>query len=335
METKEIIRIEGLKKIYNGHAVLDIDNYTFRHGIIYGLVGPNGSGKSTLLSIISLLLSPTSGRIYYNGRDSSQLDPSHVRRDITLVHQEPVMFRSTVKKNVGMGLLYRRHTKRDIKKEVKRALEMVGLTRFEGRNARTLSGGEKKRAAIARGLALSPKVLILDEPTANVDGKNVTKIEEIIKSINEIEKTTIIFSTHNIDQAYRISDEILTLMDGRPQTQSIKNFFSGTQITIDGEPSFDTGKLSIKLSDYYDDVNYISIDPKDIIISMEEISSSARNQFQGEIIEIIKDGEIIGVTISTGEDFRVDITRRSFEEMGLNIGKIVYIAFKASAVVTY
>ena len=333
MET--IIEIEKTKKVYDGKTVLDIDSFKFKKGVVYALVGPNGSGKSTLLSIISLIIPPTSGRISFNGTDVASIDAYTLRRQVTMVHQEPVMFRTTVKKNVSMGLIYRGVPKRDVAMAVRKALTVVGMEDFEGRGARTLSGGETRRVAIARGMAFSPEVLLLDEPTAGVDNINAEKIEGLITRINRELKTTIIFTTHNLKQAYRLSDEVMTLMNGRLETTTLNNLFSGRPERVNSEPVFNTGKIVIKLPEYHEEIRHVSIAPEDIIISNESITTSARNRFFGEIIEIVKDSEKIGLTISVGEDFRVRITKRSFDEMGLNIGKKVYIAFKSSAVVIY
>jgi tungstate transport system ATP-binding protein len=335
IDPDNIIEIDHLQQAYDGTVVLDIDAYSFKRGRVYALVGPNGSGKSTLLMILSLLAPFTSGRVTLDGIDISQADPHEIRKRVTLVHQEPVMFHASVKKNAAMGLIYRDMPKSEMSKRISEALGAVGMSGLEHRNARTLSGGEKKRTAIARALAVSPDILLFDEPTANVDATNSAKIEEIIRTINDQKKTTIIFSTHNLNQAYRLSDEVLTLMYGRPQEKSLSNIFSGRPELLDKEPVFNTGRILIRLPDLNPRIHQISIDPSDIIISKNAAMTSARNLFQGQIVELVKNAHLIGVTVRAEEDFRVTITERSFKEMGLSIGEDVYIAFKATAVTTY
>jgi tungstate transport system ATP-binding protein len=335
MSTDYAIQITGLTKVYSTGTVLDIDERSFIRGKIYGLVGPNGSGKSTLLSILAHLTPSTAGTILLSGIDTSDLPAPETRRRITLVHQEPVMFHTSVRKNVAMGLIYHDVPKQERDLRVADALRSVGMEQFAKRSARTLSGGEKKRVAVARALAISPDILLLDEPTANVDGTNAGRIEQIIRRINETAGMTIIFSTHNLNQAYRLSHEVVTLMYGKTQGTSLMNIFSGSAQKENGEPVFHTGRAQIKLPVFDGEVRQISVDPNDIIISKEPISSSARNRFPGQIIEMIKDGDRVTVTVRADEDFRVTVTERSAREMGLFIGEDVSIAFKASSITMY
>ncbi|MBN2223942.1 MAG: ABC transporter ATP-binding protein [Deltaproteobacteria bacterium] len=335
MNTDYAIQITGLTKVYNTGTVLNVGERSFIRGKIYGLVGPNGSGKSTLLSILAHLTPPTAGTILLSGTDTTLLPSPETRRRITLVHQEPVMFHTSVKKNVAMGLIYHDVPKQERKLRVLEALRAVGMEGFATRNARTLSGGEKKRVAVARALAISPDILLLDEPTANVDGTNAGRIEQIIRRINETAGMTIIFSTHNLNQAYRLSHEVVTLMYGKTQGTSLMNIFSGVAEKENGEPVFYTGRARIKLPVFEKDVQQISVNPNDIIISKEPVSSSARNCFSGQIIEMMKDGDRVTVTVRTDEDFRITVTDRSVREMGLFIGEEVSIAFKASSITMY
>ena len=164
---------------------------------------------------------------------------------------------------------------------------------------------------------------------------NAGRIEQIIRHINESAGMTIIFSTHNLNQAYRLSHEVVTLMYGKAQGTSLVNIFSGVVQKEDGEPVFDTGRARIRLPVFDGDVRQISVDPNDIIISRQPVSSSARNHFSGPIIEMIRDGRAVTVTVRSEEDFRVTVTERSVREMGLFIGEDVSITFKASSVAMY
>jgi tungstate transport system ATP-binding protein len=132
-----------------------------------------------------------------------------------MVLQNPFLLSSTVEKNVAYGLRIRGLSKREQKQKVVECLDLVGLTGFEKRRAHELSGGEAQRVAIARGIAVTPKVLFLDEPTANVDKTHIDVLENIIKELNRRYKTTIIFTTHDLNQAYRLASEIVVLSEGK------------------------------------------------------------------------------------------------------------------------
>ncbi|MFH1624490.1 MAG: phosphate ABC transporter ATP-binding protein [Pseudomonadota bacterium] len=219
--------VKELTKLYNGKKVLDIPHLVIKKGMIYGVMGPNGSGKTTLLSILSLLIRPTSGRIYFEGLelDGSKTDELTVRRQMTMVLQNPFLLTTTVEKNVAYGLKIRGMHKKDRRQRVKECLDLVGLPGFEKRKAGELSGGEAQRVAIARGIAVNPKVLLLDEPTANVDKTNREVLEDIMNELNHRYKTTIVFTTHDSNQAYRLADEIIVLSDGRVQGTQSKDEF--------------------------------------------------------------------------------------------------------------
>ena len=214
---KQLFTIEGLTKRYNGKTILDIPYLVIKKGLIYGVMGPNGSGKTTLLSILSLLDRSTSGRICFDGVEINGRgnDDSTLRRQMAMVLQNPFLLSSTVYKNVAYGLKIRRWKKKKQKQKIEECLDMVGLVGFERRKVHELSGGEAQRVAIARGIAVSPKVLFLDEPTANIDKSNMETLEKIIQELNDKYKTTIIFTTHDLRQAYQLADEIILLSEGK------------------------------------------------------------------------------------------------------------------------
>jgi len=207
---KLIFKVRNLKKVYNNKIVLDVDNLNFQEGKIYAIVGPNGSGKTTLLNILNLLEKPDEGQIFFYEQeitDKSNSDTLEIRRKITLVNQDPFLFNSTVYDNIAYGLKIRSIPSKVQKSRIKSALNIVGLSGFKDRKANQLSGGEAQRVVIARALVIEPEVLFLDEPTANVDQKHIDVVERIIKKIRKEIKTTVIFTTHDLSQAYRLADD--------------------------------------------------------------------------------------------------------------------------------
>jgi len=213
-----ILKIEHLYKKYSNKYVLEDINLEVQKGELFTIIGPNGAGKTTLLRLIDLLDSPTSGRIIFDGIDTtkcSEAEKIHLRRRMSFVFQKPVLFNTTVFENVAYGLKIRGVDKSTIKKKVMEILELVGLDGLWNKQAIKLSGGEAQRVALARALVVEPKVLLLDEPTANLDPRNTSIIEKIILNVNKKRKTTIVMATHNMFQAKRIAHRIAFLFYGK------------------------------------------------------------------------------------------------------------------------
>lgn len=207
-------RLEQLTKSYAGRRVLTVDGLTIRRREMLAIVGPSGSGKSTLLRLLNFLEAPTSGVIHFAGQqiDASQEAPLALRRRITTVAQRPVLLSRSVLANVQFGLQLR--GQRGGEERARRALNRVGLDKLHRQHARTLSGGEAQRVALARAMVIGPEVLLLDEPTANLDPYNVGVIEETVRTLNEQEGMTVVLVTHNIFQARRLAHRVALMLDG-------------------------------------------------------------------------------------------------------------------------
>jgi tungstate transport system ATP-binding protein len=207
--------LRNLTKVYSGRCVLHVDQLDVHPGEVLALVGPSGAGKSTLLRLLNFLEPPSSGAIQFLGCrvDAQRSVPLHLARRVTTVFQRPILLRRRVRANVAYGLRLR--GKRDGDGLIEAALEQVGLTELARRRARTLSGGEAQRVALARAMVLRPDVLLLDEPTANLDPYNVGLIEGIISRLNQEQSTTVVLVTHNVFQARRLAHRVALLLDGR------------------------------------------------------------------------------------------------------------------------
>jgi tungstate transport system ATP-binding protein len=212
--SEPLYQIRDVEQWYNGRCVLTIENLTIHPGEIIGVVGPSGAGKSTLLRLLNFLEPPTQGEIAFRGRPfrAGQEMPLPLRRRVTTVFQRPFLLNRSVAANVGYGLSLRGN--RNEKARVADALAQVGLDGSTDQQARTLSGGEAQRVALARAIVIDPEVLLLDEPTANLDPYNVNLIETIIRRRNETAGTTLVLVTHNVFQARRLAQRVIFLLNG-------------------------------------------------------------------------------------------------------------------------
>ncbi len=324
--------INNLTKAYNGKKVLDIPHLAIKKGSILGVMGPNGGGKTTFLSIISLLLPPTSGKVYFEGADTGNADQSSLRQRMTLILQNPLLFNTTVEKNIAYGLKLRGIDRKNREKKIEESLNLVGLNGFGKRRAREISGGEIQRVAIARAIALNPDALLLDEPTANIDRGSVNVLERILKDLNQSFGTTIILTSHDINYAYRLCDEVIHLFEERVTKSPIENLFRGSIKKEKDLFLFDTGRIKVSVLPERIESTFISIPPEDIIISLSPISTSACNSFSGNITQLADTGDAVTLEVDAGERLRVKVTKKSFREMGLTIGSSVYLNFKSSSV---
>lgn len=212
-----LYEIKQLTRVHKGRTILDIPALAIPSGKIISLVGPNGAGKTTLLHLLAFLDVPSNGIITFRSSPvrfvEKALQP--LRQRVVLVDQYPILFTGTVRKNLDFGLKVRKIEKKKRGHLIEEALEMVGMQGFIDAEAHKLSGGETKRVALARALVIKPDVLLCDEPTANVDAENQEIIQSILERANKREKISILFATHLLSQAERLSDQTLALKDGR------------------------------------------------------------------------------------------------------------------------
>jgi tungstate transport system ATP-binding protein len=217
--------LSDVVKVYRQREVLHIQELEVRRSEILCIIGPSGAGKSTLLRLLNFLDPPTSGEIAFNGRLVNGAIPLEIKRQVTTVFQRPILFRATTHQNVVYGLRIR--GERDGDERARRAIDQVGLGEFAQAPARKLSGGEAQRVALARALVIEPDVLLLDEPTANLDPYNIGLIERIITALNREQGTTIVLVTHNVFQARRLGHRVALLLEGQVvETADVEQFFN-------------------------------------------------------------------------------------------------------------
>lgn len=335
-----ILRIENLTKRYENGFSLEISHLEFQTGKIYSLVGPNGAGKTTLLNIINLLEEPTSGELFYLGHysNNSTMVRRQIHQKMTMVMENPFMFHTSVQKNITYGLKIRAVDKKMWDPLVKEVLGLVGLEGFEKRNAYELSRGETQRVAIARALIVKPEILLLDEPFTNIDKQHINLMEDLIKTIRSRDMTTIILTTHDHLQAYKLSDSVISFVNGKIVNGSLENLFKGRIEKInDTTWVLISTLLRIAVVTKMTGNVHISIPPQDIILSYNQFESSARNSFKGMIKKIHLEDQTVRVSVDiTSEiEFIALITKQSLEKMNLTVGSYIYLTFKSTSVLVF
>ncbi len=196
-------------------------------------MGPNGSGKTTLLRLAALLETPDDGTVVFSEGDLPIAPGTALMRRMTLVSQTPVLFNTTVFKNMAYGLQLRGCEEGEVKHRVLDALELVGMGNFAGARAASLSGGEAQRVAIARAYALRPELLLLDEPSSNLDPDGGAVFEEILRKMNTEQGTTVVIVTHNLFQARRLAHAAFLMYGGKVvEGGDAAGFFSHPQSAV-------------------------------------------------------------------------------------------------------
>jgi tungstate transport system ATP-binding protein len=221
-----IYQLEQVTRRYGERVVLDVARLEVRRGEVLAIVGPSGAGKSTLLRLLNFLEAPTSGAIRFEGQSLARPDLAAIeqRRQVTTVFQRPVLLSTTVLNNVAYGLRVRRAAR--ARQRAAAVLSELGLAHLANAPARQLSGGEQQRVALARALVIEPRVLLLDEPTANLDPHNVQQIEQAIAEAHHRRAMTVVLVTHNLFQARRLASRVALLLDGRiVEAAEVAQFF--------------------------------------------------------------------------------------------------------------
>ncbi|NBI05970.1 ATP-binding cassette domain-containing protein [Senegalia massiliensis] len=204
------IFLKDIRKYYKERKILNIDKLTIEKKKITGIIGPNGAGKSTLINIIAGLDNNFLGQVEYNGK---KLD-NYLYKNITLVNQKPYLFKRSVYDNIAYPLKIRGFNKVDIKNKVEDMIRKFEIDDLKDKRAHKLSGGESQKVSLARALVFNPKLLLLDEPTSNIDPDSIKIMEREIMNFNKSSNSTVIIITHNMSQAKRMCNKLVYLSKG-------------------------------------------------------------------------------------------------------------------------
>ena len=208
------------------HRIVNDFSFDLHKGEILVIVGPSGAGKTTLLRILQRLDEPTSGTLFFQGKKFTDIHPTHLRRKIGYVFQEPALFDGDVESNLRIHEKLGFRKSPFDRKTLESTLYSVGIDRsFLSRDVEKLSTGERKRVAMARALLARPELLLLDEPTANLDPSSALKLLDTLRRLND-DGLSILAVLHQVEYARRIADRAILMIKGRAkETAPAKDFF--------------------------------------------------------------------------------------------------------------
>lgn len=328
-----IIELRHISKVYsdNGFKAVDDFNLEVKRGEFVTFLGPSGCGKTTTLRMIAGFEMPTSGEILLNGEDISQLPAN--KRPINTVFQRYALFpHMNIYDNIAFGLKLKKLPKEEIRKKVKRVLDIVDLEGFENRKISTLSGGQQQRIAIARALVNEPEILMLDEPLGALDLKMRQEMQIELKHMHDKLGITFIYVTHDQEEALTMSDKIVVLSEGRiqqigtpediynePQNAFVADFIGESNIF----KGIMTGHMKVRFCGGefigMDDVPEgtlvdVVVRPEDVIITKPEDGI-----IEGEVVSVIFKGMHYEVTVESGKYEMVIRTTKCYS-VGERIG---------------
>ena len=323
-------QLNNISFAYDKSPVLTIDQLTIPANKITALIGPNGCGKSTLLNLLAFLQSCQQGQMHFFTQPVSQQNAASLIKRIAFLPQKPYMLRGSVFDNLVKPLQFH-HLKDNQQAKIQSALEQLDITHLSQQQANTLSGGEQQKVALARAIITDPDVLLMDEPFSYLDYSSEQLLEAFIDRYVKQHHKTLIFSTHNRLQGLAISDNVISLVEGKIVNTPLINLFRGCS---KGQ-IFDTGKIKILLPDYSQTYKHVSIDPNEIVLSRTALVSSMRNQYQGRVIAIANEKGKIRVSVLAGELFQVIITPASLKELDISLGNSLWVNFKSNSILMF
>jgi tungstate transport system ATP-binding protein len=320
---------------FDDQTILEIDSLELDMGGIYGLLGPNGAGKTTLLNILGILTPPASGNVKVFGETVVYKEAilQSYRKQIVLVSQNPILFTTTVFKNMEFGLKLRQFSQNQRNKIIEESLDLVGMRHMMHARAHKLSGGETQRVAIARALALSPKVLLCDEPTASVDLEHQSVVIDLLRQVNLEKKMTVVFTTHDRIQATNLAHQIIFLDHGKISPAPYENLFTVTVADHSDDQSQCNiyKRVDLLMHQTPSGDAKIIIDPAKIGINQTTIPTPG-NVLVGKVIQINEEFEMVRLFVDSTIRLNVLIPKEHYQREGILVGAQVKLFISPEAI---
>ncbi len=328
---KYAYQLRDIQYAYGKTIALTLPVLNIKAKTTTALVGANGCGKSTLLNLLAFLTTQQVGQIQCFSEMATKSRIFGLRQRISLLPQKPYMLRGSVYNNLDLTLKFHGVRQSERLGLIRSTLDKLQITGLINQQAKTLSGGELQKVALARAIITQPDILLMDEPFSYLDSQSDKTLEGFISSYVNMYNKTLIFSTHNRLQGIAIADNVISLVKGQTVKTPLINVFHG----VCEQQLFNTGALQVLLADNDKKYQHISIDPHEIVLSITAIQSSMRNQFYGKVLGITDEGTKIRITVSAGEVFQVLITRQALKDLKVSLGDKLWINFKSNAIVAF
>ena len=356
MTSLPVVALRGVQVARAGRVILEIPDLAVDAGQVLAVIGPNGAGKSTLLRVMGLLEAATAGSVSFQGERVSLATGLAVRRRIASVFQEPLLADTTVEANVALGLRFRGVEDARAQPRVDAWLARLGIGHLASRQARTLSGGEAQRTALARALVLEPELLLLDEPFSALDQPTREALLDDFARILRQERTTTVLVTHDRAEAMTLGDRVGVLMGGRlvqldeaalvfraPASEDVARFV-GVETILDGRvlewsqdlALVDVSGQTVEVAQRAEPGERVRlcVRPEDVTIfpgAPKPGGTREFNRLAGKVQRLVPSGPHVRVIIDCGFPLVALVTHRSVDELGFAAGSPVTAHFKATA----
>ena len=354
-----VVSLDGVRVMRGAKTVLDVPALAVEAGEVLGIMGPNGAGKSTLLRVLGLLESPGAGSVRFRGEPVTVATGLPVRRRMASVFQDPLLADGTVFDNVALGLRFRGVERDDVGPRVTRWLARFGIADLAARRARTLSGGEAQRAALARALVVDPELLLLDEPFSALDQPTRDALLRDLRGILSAERVTTVLVTHHRGEALALGDRLAVLIDGAilqvgaaaqvfraPVSAEVARFV-GLETVVEGVAvgsggacsavQVDTHRIEVAETTEVGERVLVCVRAEDVSLDLEpagarRIPEAGLNRLAGRVTSATPTPLHVRVTVDCGFPLVALVTHRLAGDRNVREGMAVTAIFSSTAV---